>query len=79
MTDDEHRALAEVLRGVRGFVVVSGYPCDLYDVELYADWKRVTRATFACGAKRRTEVLWINPRCAAALTGTLGFDAAKGA
>jgi DNA adenine methylase len=30
MTDDDHRALAEQLRGVAGKVVLSGYPCDLY-------------------------------------------------
>jgi DNA adenine methylase len=64
MTDDDHRALAEVLHRVEGMVVLSGYPCDLYDVELYPDWHRVTRAAHADGARKRTEVLWLNPAAA---------------
>ena len=61
MTDDDHRALAATLHAVEGRVVLSGYPCDLYDRELYADWHRVEKATLADGARKRTEVLWINP------------------
>lgn len=60
MSDDDHRALAQVLRGVKGMVVVSGYPCDLYDRELFPDWMRVTTGTHADGALERTEVLWMN-------------------
>jgi len=63
MTDDDHRALATVLRSVAGMVVISGYPCDLYDVELYPDWTRVTRAAHADGARDRVEVLWLSPGC----------------
>lgn len=63
MTDDDHRALAEVLRSVKGAVVLSGYPCDLYDVDLYPDWARHTRAHLADGAAKRTEVVWLNARC----------------
>lgn len=62
MTDDDHRDLAAVLRFCRGMVVVSGYACELYDEELYPDWHRVERETFADGARRRTEVLWLSPR-----------------
>lgn len=60
MTDDDHRAMAAVLRSVRGMVVLSGYPCDLYDRELFPDWHRVERAALADGARDRTEVLWLN-------------------
>jgi DNA adenine methylase len=42
------------------FVIISGYPCDLYDQELYPDWLRDEREHFADGAARRTEVLWMN-------------------
>lgn len=63
MTDDDHRALALELRGISGMAIVSGYACDLYDHELYTDWKRVELDTVADGAKRRTEVLWISPNC----------------
>lgn len=64
MTDDDHRQLAEVLHSVQGMVVLSGYPCELYDDELYPDWYRVERPHLADGARPRTEVLWMNPRAA---------------
>lgn len=60
MTDDDHRALAEQLRTVRGMVVLSGYPSELYDRELYHDWVRVERRHMADGARARCEVLWMN-------------------
>ena len=62
MDDEAHRALAELLRSVEGMVVVSGYPGDLYDRDLYPDWKRLEREHLADGAARRREVLWINRR-----------------
>jgi DNA adenine methylase len=71
MTDDDHRELAVVLRSVAGMVVLSGYPCDLYDIELYPDWHRVTRSALADGARKRTEVLWLNAAAVAALPATL--------
>ena len=61
MTDDDHRTLAAALHACAGMVVVSGYACDLYDRELYADWQRVERATHGDGARDRIEVLWIKP------------------
>lgn len=67
MTDDDHRTLAEYLRAVSGMVVLSGYPCELYDCELYPDWERHERAHLADGAQKRTEVVWLNPACSAAL------------
>jgi DNA adenine methylase len=62
MTDDQHRALAEQLKSVQGYVILSGYPCELYDSELYFNWHRVERKHRADGARLRTEVLWINDR-----------------
>jgi len=61
MTDDEHRQLAGVLREVKGLVVISGYPCALYDDELYPDFIRIERQAHADGARDRTEVLWLSP------------------
>lgn len=60
MKDDDHRRLAAALRGGKGMVVLSGYPCDLYDRELFPDWRRVERPHMADGARPRTEVLWLN-------------------
>ncbi len=59
----DHRALAEALHAARSAVVVSGYPCHLYDRELYPGWDRVTLAAFTgngTGDRTRTEVLWSN-------------------
>ena len=60
MTDDEHRELAVALRAAVGAVVISGYRCNLYD-ELYGDWRRVDRKTYADGARLRIESLWMSP------------------
>lgn len=65
--DDEHRALAEALHKCAGMVVLSGYPCDLYDLELFPDWERMERSHFADSRLERTEVVWLNPACANAL------------
>ncbi len=68
-TDDDHRALAEVLHGARATVLLSGYASALYDGDLYADWHRVERVVplhmsngqSAKGRRpKRTEVLWSN-------------------
>lgn len=67
MSDADHAALAECLRGLVGMVVLSGYPSDLYDCDLYADWCRVEREAMADGARTRTEVLWLNPAAHTAL------------
>jgi DNA adenine methylase len=64
MTDSEHQELATVLHSVKGMVVLSGYPCDLYDKELYPDWLRIEREALADGARKRTEVLWLNSAAA---------------
>jgi DNA adenine methylase len=60
MSDDQHRAMAVVLKGLKGAVVVSGYAGGLYDNELFADWARVERPALADGARDRTEILWLN-------------------
>lgn len=69
MTEADHRRLAEVLRGVQGMVVLSGYRCPLYD-ELYHDWQRVDRQAFAgsisAGQRPRVESLWLSPSALAA-------------
>ncbi len=60
MTDADHVALAEAMRGLSGMVVLSGYRCDLYD-RLYAGWQRIDKAAKADGAKDRIESLWLSP------------------
>lgn len=59
MTDEQHRELADVLRGLVGRVIVSGYHSELYD-ELFKDWRKSERDVRADMAHARTEVLWMN-------------------
>jgi DNA adenine methylase len=71
ISDDEHRELAEALHAAAAAVVLSGYPSDLYDRELYAGWDRHTiAATTGQGGtwENRTEVLWSNRPLGTALT-----------
>ena len=44
----------------KGMVIVSGYPCELYD-ELFGDWRRLDKRHHADGAQDRTECLWFSP------------------
>lgn len=67
LNDDDHRSLGRVLLDLQGMVVLSGYPCDLYDRELFAGWERHERQALADGGRKRTEVVWLNPACSAAL------------
>jgi DNA adenine methylase len=74
----EHRELAEALHAARAAVVLSGYPSDLYDRELYAGWDRHSMAAgTGQGGKwdNRTEVLWSNRP----LGGQLGLFVLDGA
>ncbi len=66
LTDGDHADLAAALHNLRGMVVLSGYPSELY-TELYADWERHERLAMADGARERTEVVWLNPACSSAL------------
>lgn len=63
-TEEEHRELAGALRSVKASVVLSGYPSDLYDLDLYPDWHRAefpaATGQNAGSWANRTEVLWSN-------------------
>lgn len=87
MTDADHRELAGVLRAVAGMVVLCGYESALYD-DLYGGgqgtgWRRIEIDALADGAQKRTEIIWLNPACAAALDrqhagdGTMLFGGAR--
>lgn len=64
-SEDEHRALAEVLAGCRGHVLLSGYASTLYE-DLYDGWDRIEFAALrsnggrASTRARATEVVWSN-------------------
>ncbi|MGC0155542.1 DNA adenine methylase [Chromobacterium vaccinii] len=69
MSNDDHHALLDVLLGLEGYVVLSGYPSDLYEHAL-AGWERHTtgsRISAGRGTAVRTECVWLNPACSTAL------------
>lgn len=61
-SEEEHRDLAKALHAVKAAVVISGYPSDLYDLDLYPGWHRTEfRSGTGQNAEtwgNRTEVLW---------------------
>jgi DNA adenine methylase len=59
MTERDHSDLLDFLKTLKGRVVLSGYPDQSYDDAL-GGWRRVDRAALADGARKRTEVLWMN-------------------
>ncbi|MDQ2084715.1 DNA adenine methylase [Xanthobacteraceae bacterium Astr-EGSB] len=66
LTDDQHVALLDRLCQHRGMIVLSGYPSALYESRLEG-WVRFEKEARADRGLARTEVVWINPACAAAL------------
>ncbi len=60
MSETDHAALLIFLRGLRGHVILSGYPSALYD-EMLPGWERIDRPALADGARARTECLWLSP------------------
>lgn len=74
MTEEDHCALADCLKSLKGMVVLSGYPSSLYQ-ELYGSWLMVSRDAHADGAEPRTECLWMNDAAAKHQQGHL-FDGA---
>ncbi len=69
LSDREHAELLATLKTLRGMVVVSGYPSNLYEYEL-ANWTMNTtsaRISAGRGGSTRQECLWINPACMDAL------------
>lgn len=61
LSDDDHRRLAEVLHDVRGMVLLSGYPSQLYS-ELYPGWRTETIPVTTDHNGKAAEVLWLSPR-----------------
>lgn len=69
MSNADHLVLLEALREVQGMVILCGYPSAVYDDHL-AGWSTATttsRISAGRGTGVRTEVIWLNPACVAAL------------
>lgn len=63
LDDADHHLLAEMLHQAQGMVVLSSYPCPLYE-RLYTGWMRLEKRVTADAAASRVEVLWLNPAAA---------------
>lgn len=72
-----HERLLEFLATLAGMVALSGYPSELYDQALIG-WRRTSIATFADGARPRTECLWLNPQACEQLGSDAPLLAAAG-
>ncbi len=62
MVEEDHAALLQALKGFEGKVILSGYPCELYD-EVLKGWSKQTlevKAQMANSGQTRLEVLWMN-------------------
>jgi DNA adenine methylase len=63
MADADHEKLAELLRSVKGKVVLSGYATKEYE-EWYGGWRRKEYESYADGnsssGRKRIEVIWMN-------------------
>lgn len=63
MSDNDHIALGQLLNSVKGMVVLSGYPSELYQ-QLYHDWQYISRESQDINSKLQTECLWLSPNLA---------------
>lgn len=54
-------ALVGLLHGLKGMVMVSGYPCELYD-RLYGDWLKMETSARSMLNVKRIECIWLSPR-----------------
>ena len=59
MTEQDHLDLLKALKQHRGYVILSGYPSEMYDRELHG-WSVIHRKSYNQNADQRTEVIWCN-------------------
>lgn len=59
MTEQDHLDLLEALKQHRGYVILSGYPSEMYGRELRG-WSVIYRKSYNQNSEQRTEVLWCN-------------------
>jgi len=66
MSDEDHSRLLDVLSGIEGMFILSGYPSELYDGYAARNgWRRVecaidNKASSKKKKEQKTEVLWLN-------------------
>ena len=69
MTDWQHMDMLGALKNLEGMVVLSGFHSEMYARELegWAEYSCNSRGNARRGSKINRDVLWLNPRCHAAL------------
>jgi DNA adenine methylase len=68
-SEDDHIEAASILHECRSYVIISGYPCDLY-YDLYQKlfrWTRIDKEAQTNSGGKRTESIWLSPRTVKAL------------
>lgn len=66
MNEQDHLDLLAALFDHKGYVILSGYPSEMYDYELRG-WSRIQVKSYNQNADQRTEVLWCNFNAAPSL------------
>ena len=59
MNEQDHQDLLAALCDHKGYVILSGYPSEMYDRELRG-WHKILEKSYNQNADQRTEVLWCN-------------------
>lgn len=62
LSNEEHAALCEFLKSLKGMVILCGYQNPSYEC---LGWESVQRESHADGGRDRIETLWTNPACMA--------------
>lgn len=61
-TDADHERFIDAVQQLRGFVVVSGYDCDMYGALEKSGWAKERRHAVNNSGDTRIESLWLNPQ-----------------
>ncbi|ABM59467.1 D12 class N6 adenine-specific DNA methyltransferase [Verminephrobacter eiseniae EF01-2] len=74
MSAADHGELLDMAQKLKGMIVLSGYPCALYEARLpgWRSFRTRARISSGRGTALRTEVVWLNPTCERALSGCAG-------
>lgn len=59
MSEQDHIELLATLIDHKGYVILSGYPSEMYDHELHK-WNKIEQRSYNQNGDPRTEVLWYN-------------------
>lgn len=67
MTNEQHQELCDFLLSLKGMVLLCGYENEIYEK---LGWVKVVKESLADGARKRQEIIWLNPAAAEAQSQT---------